>query len=138
MRVYHPSTFIQNVENPEGQGVNRCLDYLAVRDPHDVKTTIHQTRWAALKESYEWILCHPQFLCWRDSNDSQILWIKGDPGKGKTMLLCGIIDELRPTTKLADPQAKTFLSFFFCQATVSKLSNAYAVLRGLIYRSPAM
>lgn len=49
------------------------------------------------------------------------------------MLLCGIIDELYPTTKLADPQAKTFLSFFLCQATVPKLSNAHAVLCGLIY-----
>ncbi|KAJ5379595.1 Vegetative incompatibility protein HET-E-1 [Penicillium cosmopolitanum] len=49
------------------------------------------------------------------------------------MLLCGIIDELRSSTKLEDPQAKTHLSFFFCQATDSKLSNAHAVLRGLIY-----
>jgi hypothetical protein len=49
------------------------------------------------------------------------------------MLLCGIIDELRSTTKLEDPQAKTLLPFFFCQATVPKLSNAHAVLRGLIY-----
>jgi hypothetical protein len=113
--------------------VNRCLDYLAVTDPRDVKTTIHQTRGAALKESYDWILHHPQFLCWRDRNDSQVIWLKGDPGKGKTMLLCGIIDELSPTTKLKDTQAKTLLTFFFCQATVPKLSNAYAVLRGLIY-----
>ena len=102
-------------------------------DPRDVKTKIHQTRGAALKESYEWILHHHQFQCWRDSNDSQILWVKGDPGKGKTMLLCGIIDELDPTIEMADSQAKTFLSFFFCQATVPKLSNAHAVLRGLIY-----
>ncbi|KAH8430190.1 uncharacterized protein LDX57_007860 [Aspergillus melleus] len=94
---------------------------------------IHQTRGAALKESYEWILCHSQYLCWRDRNSSQVLWVKGDPGKGKTMLLCGIIDELRSTTKLADSQANTLLSFFFCQATVPKLSNAHAVLRGLIY-----
>jgi hypothetical protein len=49
------------------------------------------------------------------------------------MLLCGIIDELRATTKLADHQAKTLISFFFCQATVPKLSNAHAALRGLIY-----
>jgi hypothetical protein len=94
---------------------------------------IHQTRGAALKESYDWILHHPQFQHWRNNNDSQVLWIKGDPGKGKTMLLCGIINELGPTTKLEDPLAKTFLSFFFCQATDPKLSNAQAVLRGLIY-----
>ncbi|OQE41123.1 hypothetical protein PENCOP_c005G02539 [Penicillium coprophilum] len=115
------------------QSRDRCLDYFAVTDPRDVKTNIHQTRGQALKQSYEWILHHPQFQSWRDSSDSQVLWVKGDPGKGKTMLLCGIIDELGPTTKLKDSESTSLLSFFFCQATVPKLSNAHAVLRGLIY-----
>jgi hypothetical protein len=42
------------------------------------------------------------------------------------MLLCGIIDELKNRTKY-------LLSFFFCQATDSRINNATAVLRGLIY-----
>ncbi|KAK0643034.1 hypothetical protein B0T16DRAFT_175398 [Cercophora newfieldiana] len=49
------------------------------------------------------------------------------------MLLCGIINELEPKTKLASRDANSMLSYFFCQATVPKLSNAQAVLRGLIY-----
>ncbi|KAK0720779.1 NACHT domain-containing protein [Lasiosphaeris hirsuta] len=49
---------------------------------------------------------------------------KGDPGKGRTMLLCGIVDELSKSIPL---------SFFFCQATDSSINNATAVLRGLIY-----
>ncbi|KAK4103749.1 hypothetical protein N658DRAFT_484613 [Parathielavia hyrcaniae] len=49
------------------------------------------------------------------------------------MLLCGIIDELQLETKLANPDANSLLSYFFCQATVAKLSNAQAILRGLIY-----
>ncbi|KAL2861003.1 CASP C terminal-domain-containing protein [Aspergillus lucknowensis] len=130
---FENSNFYQYVRDQDRQSRDRCLDYFAMTDPRDVKIAIHQTRGAALKESYEWILCHSQYLCWRDRNDSQVLWVKGDPGKGKTMLLCGIINELRPTTKLADSQAETLLSFFFCQATVPKLSNAQAVLRGLIY-----
>lgn len=130
---FEHATFHMHVELPESQSRDCCLNYFAVTDPRDIKTNIHQTRGAALKECYEWIFDHHQFQCWRDSDDSQVLWVKGDPGKGKTMLLCGIIDELCPTTKLADPQAKSLLSFFFCQATDPKLSNAYAVLRGLIY-----
>jgi hypothetical protein len=115
------------------KSTNRCLDYLAETDPREIKTSIYQTTGVALKESYDWILRHPQFQRWRNGNDSQVLWIRSDPGKGKTMLLCGIIDELYPTTKLADPQATMFLSFFLCQVAVPKLSNAHAVLRGLIY-----
>ena len=49
------------------------------------------------------------------------------------MLLCGIIDELSPTTKLRDPAANELLSYFFCQATDSRINNAIAVLRGLVY-----
>ncbi|KAI2791674.1 Vegetative incompatibility protein HET-E-1 [Penicillium oxalicum] len=134
--TFHLHSKHRSSQDQDRQSRDRCREYFAVTDPRDVKTNIHQTRGAPLKESYEWILHHHQFQCWRDgnnSNDSQVLWIKGDPGKGKTMLLCGIIDELNPTIEIADSQAKTFLSFFFCQATVPKLSNAHAVLRGLIY-----
>jgi hypothetical protein len=55
-----------------------------------------------------------------------MLWIKGDPGKRKTMLLCGIINELKKAS--CGP-----LSFFFCQGTDSRTNSATAVLRGLIY-----
>ena len=44
------------------------------------------------------------------------------------MLLCGIIDELRETI----PET-ALLSFFYCQATDSRINNAIAVLRGLLY-----
>lgn len=64
---------------------------------------------------------------WRGDPDSRLLWIKGDPGKGKTMLLCGIINEL------TDQTTDTNLAFFFCQATDDRINHAAAVLRGLIY-----
>ena len=44
------------------------------------------------------------------------------------MHLCGIIDELIKSTP--DTVA---ISFFFCQATDDRISNATAVLRGLIF-----
>ncbi|PHH54951.1 Vegetative incompatibility protein HET-E-1 [Ceratocystis fimbriata CBS 114723] len=79
-----------------------------------------------LKDSYRWILSHENFQQFLNDSESPILWIKGDPGKGKTMLLCGIIDELEP----ANP---TSLSYFFCQATNDRLNTATSVVRGLIY-----
>ncbi|KAM3066469.1 Vegetative incompatibility protein HET-E-1 [Clarireedia jacksonii] len=55
-----------------------------------------------------------------------LLWIKGDPGKGKTMLLCGIINELKRS------KAKSvLLSYFFCQASDSRINYATAVLRAV-------
>ncbi|KAG5797868.1 hypothetical protein H9Q69_003096 [Fusarium xylarioides] len=77
-------------------------------------------------DSYRWILDHAKFQQFCDDPQSRLLWIKGDPGKGKTMLVCGLIDEL-------EEGSNCLLSYFFCQATQAQLSNAANVLRGLIY-----
>jgi hypothetical protein len=81
-----------------------------------------------LENSYHWILDHVDFLQWRRDEQTRLLWIKGDPGKGKTMLLCGITNELKKSIDRTD-----ILAFFFCQATDSRINSATAVLRGLIY-----
>ncbi|KAF2190333.1 NACHT-domain-containing protein [Zopfia rhizophila CBS 207.26] len=106
----------------------RCTEDLRPTDPRDDKTRIEDTKGGLLKDSYRWILNNADFRQWRDDEQSQLLWIKGDPGKGKTMLLCGIIDELQKWKAKTD-----LLSFFFCQATDSRINNATAVLRGLLY-----
>jgi hypothetical protein len=104
----------------------QCLKDLRETDPRDDKTRIESTKGGLLRDSYRWILDNDDFQRWRNDPQSQLLWIKGDPGKGKTMLLCGIIDEL-------EKEPDNRLSYFFCQATEARLSNATAVLRGLIY-----
>ncbi|RYP12681.1 hypothetical protein DL765_007220 [Monosporascus sp. GIB2] len=123
------STFIgQGIQN-SGVPNNNCLSGLRSTDPRHDKKRIEQTKGGLLRDSYCWILDHDDFLRWRDDPDSRLLWIKGDPGKGKTMLLCGIIDELKEQTA----NTTHLLSFFFCQAADDRLNNATAVLRGLIY-----
>jgi DNA replication protein DnaC len=63
-------------------------------DPRDDKERIEQSKGGLLKDSYKWILDHPDFQQWRDGERSRLLWINGDAGKGKTMLLIGIVKEL--------------------------------------------
>ncbi|GKT45992.1 vegetative incompatibility protein HET-E-1 [Colletotrichum spaethianum] len=106
----------------------KFLADLRSTDPRDDKTRIERTKGGLLRDSYYWILEHADFQQWQKSDQSRLLWIKGDPGKGKTMLLCGIIDELEK-----QPADTRILSYFFCQATDLRLNNATAVLRGLIY-----
>ncbi|CAG8069772.1 unnamed protein product [Penicillium salamii] len=105
-----------------------CLRDLRTTDPHHDKDRIQNTNGGLLKDSYCWILDNKEFQQWQDNASNSLLWIRGDPGKGKTMLLCGIIDEL---TRLFGDTAN--ISFFFCQATDVRINNATAVLRGLIY-----
>lgn len=109
----------------------QCLKHLRVTDPRDDKSRIERTKGGLLQDSYRWVLNNPDFQQWRGNPESRLLWIKGDPGKGKTMLLCGIINELErdSTTDVCHRN----VAYFFCQATDSRINNATAVLRGLIY-----
>ena len=110
-----------------------CLQDLRTTDPREDKKRIEDTKGGILKDSYAWILENPQFQQWNDGKQSQLLWIRGDPGKGKTMLLCGIIDKLKETASAASASGCFLLSYFFCQATDLRINSATAVLRGLIY-----
>lgn len=104
------------------------MQSLRITDPYDDKSRIEQAKGGLLTGSYCWVLDNDDFRQWRYNQDSRLLWIKGDPGKGKTMLLCGIIDELTKSI----PNT-TIVSFFFCQATNARINNATAILRGLIF-----
>ncbi|KAK1242727.1 hypothetical protein MKX08_005539 [Trichoderma sp. CBMAI-0020] len=104
---------------------DRCLPDLRNTDPRDDKARIEAIKGGLLEDSYRWILQHGDFQQWRNDKDRRLLWIRGDPGKGKTMLLCGLVNELSKT----DVQ----LSYFFCQASDERINSATAVLRGLIY-----
>ncbi|KAM5522646.1 Vegetative incompatibility protein HET-E-1-like protein 15 [Fusarium oxysporum f. sp. phaseoli] len=119
-------------ESDQGR-TKKYLEKLRSTDPREDKARIEQTNGGLLKDSYVWILENPEFLSWRDNQDCRLLWIRGDPGKGKTMLLSGIINELQPSTKLESPENPILLSYFFCQATNSGLNNYTSIIQGLIY-----
>jgi hypothetical protein len=112
----------------EFEKMQKCIQDLYLSDPRDDKKRIEDTKGGLLEDSYRWILGNSEFKQWQSDQLSPLLWIKGDPGKGKTMLLCGIINELSKSTFNT-----ALLSYFFCQATDSKINNATAVLRGLLY-----
>jgi hypothetical protein len=108
--------------------LERCIQDLHNTNPRDDKKRIEETKGGLLTDSYRWVFDNATFRQWREDQHSGLLWVKGDPGKGKTMLLCGVIDELQGST----PQT-ALLSYFFCQATDSRINSATAVLRGLLY-----
>jgi hypothetical protein len=112
----------------EIDGSKRCVQDLQSTDPHNNKQRIEDTKGGLLADSYRWILDNTTFQQWQQDPHDRLLWVKGDPGKGKTMLLCGIINELQSLM----PQS-ALLSYFFCQATDMRVNSATAVLRGLLH-----
>ncbi|EHK45921.1 hypothetical protein TRIATDRAFT_12616, partial [Trichoderma atroviride IMI 206040] len=101
------------------------LEKISRTDPLYDKRRILDLKGPLLYESFSWILNHDDFSKWRYSQESGVFWIKGDPGKGKTMLLCGIIEGLESISGIN-------LGYFFCQATDSRINTAQAVVGGLL------
>ncbi|OBS26255.1 hypothetical protein FPOA_00195 [Fusarium poae] len=119
--------FIQDQQEREHEKDNKaCLQHLKLTDPSSDKERILDGKGTLLRESYSWVIDHPQFRDWKTNTQHRRLWIRGDTGKGKTMLLCGIIEELEK-----DPFRR--LCYFFCQATEEKLRDGKSVLRGLLF-----
>ncbi|KAL6895276.1 WD40 repeat-like protein [Trichoderma longibrachiatum] len=107
----------------------KCLRDLYITDPRMDKHRIETTKGGLVQDSWRWVLDHSDFNTWLRDDNKRLLWLKGDPGKGKTMLLCGLVD----TIPQVIAQSNNAISFFFCQATMPTLNNHLAVLRGLIW-----
>jgi hypothetical protein len=84
-----------------------------------------------LDGSCTWILDDPAFRRWWNDEECQILWIHGDPGKGKTMMMMALIEEIPHRIK-GGLQSET-MAYFFCQDTVKELNKAAVIVRGLTY-----
>ncbi|KAL2801694.1 hypothetical protein BJX63DRAFT_157636 [Aspergillus granulosus] len=107
-----------------------CLRNLLVADPEVERRRIDVTKGGLLDDSFRWVLGNAEFLEWHSNHQSQLLWIRGDPGKGKTMLMIGIINEL---LQQVQSQPSQTIAYFLCQATDPRLNNATNILRSLIY-----
>jgi hypothetical protein len=112
---------------------DEIMQKLCVRDMTTEIEALQKRKDDLFKDSYKWILDNKDYQDFADwhNNTKRLLWIKGDAGKGKTMLLIGIVDEL--TAQLETHFDKTHLSYFFCQGTDNKVNTATAVLQGLIW-----
>ncbi|KAL4736902.1 hypothetical protein BDV11DRAFT_192895 [Aspergillus similis] len=109
---------------------NACLRDLLVTDPETERRRIKATKGGLLDDSFQWVLDNAEFRKWHSNPQSQLLWIKGDAGKGKTMLMIGIIDKLVQQVRSEPSQS---IAYFLCQATDPRLNNATSILRSLIY-----
>ncbi|KAK4450281.1 hypothetical protein QBC34DRAFT_297268 [Podospora aff. communis PSN243] len=116
---------------------DRCLVALhgpaADGDPRSAKLLIEKAEGASMEPVYRWVLETAAFQQWYHDDGESVLWIRGDAGKGKTMLLCGIIDHLASQASQGDADAAELMAYYFCRTQSSKVNGA-CILRGLIYQ----
>lgn len=133
---------------------SRLLKRLCVVDPRDDMVKIEKKKDVLLYDAFKWILDMPEFKAFTDDTNAgaqddnhdgsyddasvlvppppsscRLLWIKGDAGTGKTMLLLGIIRELSARPATVNPS----ISHFFFQATDKTLNSNTAALRSLLW-----
>ncbi|KAJ5377820.1 uncharacterized protein N7496_005229 [Penicillium cataractarum] len=117
-------------QTDDSKAENRnCIRALHATDPRLDKARIESTKGGLLEDAYNWVLDNDEFKRWCHEQESQLLWVKGDPGKGKTMLMCGGINELSKSA----PVSEITVVYFFCQAGNDRINHGTAVLRGLIF-----
>lgn len=109
----------------------QCLRDLRVTDPRDDKSRIEASKDHLLEGSCSWVFEDPAFVEWWPNDESYLLWLHGDPGKGKMMNMIAIISEISKTLEtLPGPNV---LTYFFCQNTFADHNSTVALLRGLIF-----
>jgi hypothetical protein len=101
---------------------NECLSallstYLGVSDPQDHIREIEQVKGGLLKDSSDLIFHRPDFKQFLLDDQKRLLWIRGEPGHGKTMLLISIIKKLEELL----PQARH--AYFFCQGPNAHMNS---------------
>ncbi|KAH0592167.1 hypothetical protein MHUMG1_10119 [Metarhizium humberi] len=107
-----------------------CRDALGsdVPDPQIQLERMKMDKGGLNMECSGWLFHSDQFQTFLDTPEQHIFWITGDAGKGKTMLLCDVIERLR-----SSPDKTRRVFYYFCEArnSESELSKT-AALRGLI------
>lgn len=102
----------------------KCLRALHVTDPQLDKQRIQNQKHGLQTELCDWVFTSTAYERFMTDNSIRILWINGLPGKGKTMLACGVIDRLKKSLRP--------LAFFFFEGSAAK-DNLSGTIRGLVY-----
>ncbi|KAI5850678.1 hypothetical protein BZA05DRAFT_419195 [Tricharina praecox] len=77
-----------------------------------------------MKDTGKWLLNSKQFQEWRASSASEILWLHGIPGGGKTKLTCKVIENLRSLKEQVD--------YFYCNRSEPERRDPTAILRAMM------
>ena len=88
-----------------------------------------QNRKDKLLEGSCWVLKNAAYIEWINSNCSKVLWIHGEPGKGKTMTAISLIESLHSNTSNSSLRA-----YIFCDNTIDKRNTTLAVMKSLLYQ----
>ncbi|KAH7118588.1 ankyrin repeat-containing domain protein, partial [Dactylonectria estremocensis] len=108
-----------------------CKKALFLTDPRDDRGAIATAKSPLVPEACSWILDHANAkVLFGKKTDTQLLWITGASGMGKTMMSLFILRELESNPmRLQD----TTVLYYFVESQDAKRNTSVSILRGLIF-----
>jgi hypothetical protein len=81
-----------------------------------------------------WLLTTPDFVDWQNSSTSEVYWLHGTPGCGKTNLATAVIKHLRRRNRSNPGLVVQLVAYFYCsrEPTEPERSDAADILRSLV------
>ncbi|KAF7180704.1 hypothetical protein CNMCM7691_009995 [Aspergillus felis] len=116
-----------------------CLEKLFLTDPGDDLNALKRRKGGRAAGTCEWILESPEIRRWLGKEnsaaglESNILWLHGNPGTGKSTMAITLAEKLPEDPLFAHEEA--ILAHFFCDSSSENHRTATAVLRGLLYQT---
>ncbi|OCK74937.1 hypothetical protein K432DRAFT_409447 [Lepidopterella palustris CBS 459.81] len=126
------------------ESLSRCLKTITkaipeIPKPLDHRHAFEDKKGKVLPETCVWLHRHPAYNQIVSSGGNNLLWIRGDPGRGKSMLTLSLIDELTAAAAFANQESgnanatsTTVLYFFFAHGDYG-LGPAVALMRSLLF-----
>lgn len=101
------------------------LDSLKVTDP--AKDMDDSVRGRPASQA-SWVLSNENYMKWKASDASQVLWTHGNAGKGQAVIASSIVGDLSEQLK----DESNFLAYFFCDEKDSHRRSILDILKLLI------
>ncbi|KAH9889111.1 hypothetical protein F4778DRAFT_753995 [Xylariomycetidae sp. FL2044] len=80
-----------------------------------------------LENSGQWLLRHETYIKWRDAPASEILWLHGIPGAGKTKLSSRVIN-----TAISSQGEASGIAYFYCNKNRHEHRDPRSILASLV------
>ncbi|KAI5785476.1 hypothetical protein FPQ18DRAFT_243942, partial [Pyronema domesticum] len=110
---------------------SKCLQNLYCADYSSYRTNVAMH----YRGTLQWILQHKSFAHWLhigETNDSQFLWVSGNPGCGKTVLSRFLLDHTEKSLKA--PTRRCHVLYFFFEDKYDTQKSAESLLRSVIHQ----
>ncbi|OGM48619.1 hypothetical protein ABOM_001957 [Aspergillus bombycis] len=114
-----------------------CLQGLFITDPADDRSALQRRKGKRAPGTCNWILETNELNTWLRHHEgsesrSNVLWLYGNPGTGKSTMAITLTEELPKKSHFAGNNV--FLAYFFCDSSSEAHRTALSILRGLLYQ----